>query len=103
MRDSEHVSGNGASCFRRPVVIKKSMPTRPIALIGDYDPEVTAHRAIPLAVELASRETEPTGVTWLSTEALVSAPDDALSRYAGFWCVPKDEIAAESVNNARRA
>jgi CTP synthase (UTP-ammonia lyase) len=77
-----------ASCFRRPVVINESMPTRSIALIGDYDPEVTAHRAIPLAVELASRETEPTGVTWLSTEALVSTPDDALFRYAGFWCVP---------------
>jgi CTP synthase (UTP-ammonia lyase) len=77
-----------ASCFRRPVVINESMPTRSIALIGDYDPEVTAHRAIPLAVELASRETEPTGVTWLSTEALVSTPDEALFRYAGFWCVP---------------
>jgi CTP synthase (UTP-ammonia lyase) len=64
------------------------MLTPSIALIGDYDPEVTAHRAIPLAVELASRETEPTGITWLSTEALASMPDDALSRYAGFWCVP---------------
>jgi hypothetical protein len=59
------------------------MPTPSIALVGDYDPDVIAHRAIPLAVELASRETEPTGVTWLSTEALVSTPDDALSRYAG--------------------
>jgi CTP synthase (UTP-ammonia lyase) len=64
------------------------MLTPSIALVGDYDPEVTAHRAIPLAVELASQETEPTGITWLSTEALVSTPDDALSRYAGFWCVP---------------
>jgi hypothetical protein len=37
------------------------MLTRSIALVGDCDPEVTAHRAIPLVVELASRETEPTG------------------------------------------
>jgi hypothetical protein len=99
MRDSEHVSGNGASCFRRPVVIKKSMPTRPIALIRDYDPEVTAHRAIPLAVELASRETEPIGVTWLSTEALVSTPNDARSRYVGFWCVPSK--SCERRNSSR--
>jgi hypothetical protein len=50
------------------------MPTPSIALVGDYNPDVTAHRAIPLAIELASRESEPPGVTWLSTEALVSTP-----------------------------
>jgi CTP synthase (UTP-ammonia lyase) len=64
------------------------MPIPSIALVGDYDPAVAAHRAIPLAIELASRETEPPGVSWLSTEALVWTPEDALSRYAGFWCVP---------------
>jgi CTP synthase (UTP-ammonia lyase) len=64
------------------------MPTPSIAIVGDYDPDIIAHRALPLAIELASRETEALGVTWLSTEALVSTPDDALSRYAGFWCVP---------------
>jgi len=55
------------------------MPRPSIALVGDYDPDVTTHRAIPLAIELASWKTEPPGVTWLSTEALVSTPDDALS------------------------
>ena len=54
------------------------MPTPSIALVGDYNPDVAAHRAIPLAIELASWKTEPPGVTWLSTEALVSTPDDAL-------------------------
>jgi hypothetical protein len=32
-------------------VIENLMPTRSIALIGDYDPDVTAHRAIPLATQ----------------------------------------------------
>jgi hypothetical protein len=31
-------------------VIKISMPTHSIALIGDYDPDVVAHRAIPSVV-----------------------------------------------------
>ena len=64
------------------------MPPASIALVGDYDPDVTAHRAIPLAIELVSCGTESLTVTWLSTESLVSTPDVALSRYAGFWCVP---------------
>jgi CTP synthase (UTP-ammonia lyase) len=70
-------------------VIEESMPIRWIALIGDYDPDVTAHRAIPLAIELASREMqEPPKIAWLPTETLASASDEMLSRYAGFWSVP---------------
>jgi CTP synthase (UTP-ammonia lyase) len=65
------------------------MPSPSIALIGDYDSDVTAHRAIPLAIQLASRELrERPLVTWLPTESLASASDETLAQYAGFWCVP---------------
>jgi CTP synthase (UTP-ammonia lyase) len=77
------------------------MPRHLIALVGDYDPDVVAHRAIPLAIQLASREAEAPGVAWLSTESLVSAPDDALFRYAGFWCVPGSPY--KSMEGALRA
>jgi CTP synthase (UTP-ammonia lyase) len=78
------------------------MPIRSIALIGDYDSEVIAHRAIPLAIELASREIEePLLVAWLPTEPLVSASDEVLSQYAGFWSVPGSPH--QSMDGALRA
>jgi hypothetical protein len=81
------------------------MPTPSIALVGDYNPDVTAHRAIPLAIELASRESEPPGVTWLSTEALVSTPDDAL--FSGISrdqleCRPSSDFVQRQGGNAKR-
>jgi CTP synthase (UTP-ammonia lyase) len=58
-----------------------------IALIGDYDPSVTAHRAIPLALELAGAEGD-----WIHTTA---AGDVArLAGYAGVWCVPASPYAS---------
>ncbi len=59
-------------------------PTVRICLIGDYDPQVTAHRAIPKALALAAKDNlvEP---VWLGTEC---ARDADLEEYAGFWCVP---------------
>jgi CTP synthase (UTP-ammonia lyase) len=55
-----------------------------IALVGDFNPEVVAHRAIPKALALAAQgqETQP---EWLTTESAEAAP---LHDYAGFWCVP---------------
>jgi CTP synthase (UTP-ammonia lyase) len=55
-----------------------------IALVGDFNPDVTAHQAIPKALALAAegREIQP---EWLATESAERAPLDA---YAGFWCVP---------------
>jgi CTP synthase (UTP-ammonia lyase) len=58
-----------------------------IALIGDHDPGVTAHQAIPQALALAAaacgRPIEP---QWVPTDAI----DDSrsLTRYDGIWCVP---------------
>lgn len=53
-----------------------------IALIGDYNPDVTAHRAIPKALALADGDTHP---EWLATEAALHAD---LEAYDAFWCVP---------------
>jgi CTP synthase (UTP-ammonia lyase) len=60
-----------------------------IALIGDHDPAVTAHRAIPLALELAARATgldvQP---SWVHTSTITDPPADLLASYHGIWCVP---------------
>ncbi len=57
-----------------------------IALVGDYDPGVTAHQAIPQALDLAARmlalEVEP---VWIhSTEVSVAG----LETFDALWCVP---------------
>ncbi len=59
-----------------------------LALIGDYDPQKTAHVAIPQALELAGRSTG-TGVTWdwIGT-ARVGRPAEAFAAHDGVWLVP---------------
>jgi CTP synthase (UTP-ammonia lyase) len=59
-----------------------------IALIGDYSPQVVAHGAIPLALDLARKHARG-GLEWdwIGTDALVDAPRQ-LDDYAGVWCVP---------------
>ncbi|MCP2069241.1 CTP synthase C-terminal region-related (seleno)protein [Pseudomonas laurylsulfatiphila] len=58
-----------------------------IALIGDYDPQVTAHQAIPLALEMV---TEHSGLNvqwqWLATDKIHA--ETPLPPFDGFWCVP---------------
>src|SRR5476651_1202046 len=58
-----------------------------LALIGDYDAQVTAHQAIPLALQQAG---EALGLTvrfdWLATDTIKST--EQLQHYDGFWCVP---------------
>jgi len=64
------------------------MQDRPlrIALVGDFNPEVTAHRAIPLALEQSARDldiqVEP---VWTGSETLADA---ATLDADGIWCVP---------------
>ncbi len=55
-----------------------------IALVGDFNPDVVAHQAIPKALALAAdgRDLRP---EWLDTESALQAE---LDPYAGFWCVP---------------
>ncbi|MBV6824996.1 CTP synthase [Pseudomonas sp. PD9R] len=58
-----------------------------IALIGDYDPQVTAHQAIPVALEMAA---EYSGLNvqgqWLATDSINAVTP--LAGFDGFWCVP---------------
>ncbi|MBJ2221637.1 CTP synthase C-terminal region-related (seleno)protein [Pseudomonas sp. MF7453] len=58
-----------------------------LALIGDYNPDVIAHQAIPVALQQAA---DTLGVRvhaqWLDTETLTSTT--ALQGFDGFWCVP---------------
>jgi CTP synthase (UTP-ammonia lyase) len=55
-----------------------------ICLVGDYDPTVTAHQAIPKALALAANGKEVRPV-WPGTESLLDAELDG---YDGFWGVP---------------
>lgn len=65
-----------------------------IGLIGDHDPAVTAHRAIPLAL---SRAAATTGLTvepsWLHTGALAGDPSTAMA-CDGLWAVPASPYAS---------
>jgi CTP synthase (UTP-ammonia lyase) len=69
-------------------------PTIWVALVGDYNHQVTAHRAIPMALELAASDL---GVglcyDWLHTTTLDSNPQAALRNYQGIWCVPASPYA----------
>lgn len=62
------------------------MPLK-IALVGDYDADVPAHRAIPTALSLAGQalqvEVQP---CWVPTEEIMSP--ERLHGYHGIWCVP---------------
>jgi CTP synthase (UTP-ammonia lyase) len=63
----------------------------PVALIGDYNPEVTAHRAIPLALQLASHRVRP---TWIHTTTIPDPLGEHLVPYDGIWCVPASPYAS---------
>ena len=68
------------------------MPGGMLALIGDYDAAVTAHRAIPRAITLASGQLGlDVAPVWIHTSRL----DDLsiLSNAAGVWCVPASPYA----------
>lgn len=66
-----------------------------IALIGDYDPQVTAHQAIPVALGMAA---EHTGLDvqfqWLATDRIDN--DTPLADFDGFWCVPASPYRNEA-------
>ncbi|MCU1759917.1 CTP synthase [Pseudomonas sp. 14P_8.1_Bac3] len=58
-----------------------------IALIGDYDPQVTAHQAIPVALGMAAEHAKlDVQFQWLATDHI--SGDTALEEFDGFWCVP---------------
>jgi CTP synthase (UTP-ammonia lyase) len=58
-----------------------------IGLIGDYDSGVTAHRAIPLAIQLAGSELGiAADFDWVPTSEITS--QQRVSHFHGLWCVP---------------
>ncbi len=61
-------------------------------MIGDYDPDVTAHRGIDRSLAGIAE------AVWLGTPRLLDAP---LEEFAGFWCVPASPY--ESMDGALRA
>lgn len=66
-----------------------------IALIGDHDPQITAHQAIPLALELAGEQTGcDIGFQWLATDLI--ADDTLREDFDGIWCVPGSPYRNES-------
>jgi CTP synthase (UTP-ammonia lyase) len=66
-----------------------------IAIVGDHDPAVVAHRAAPRALTLAAAsigaEVEP---VWVATDAI--GDDSAIARFDGVWCVPATPYRSEA-------
>ncbi len=59
-----------------------------LALVGDRSPSITAHRAIPLALDLAVQATGGTlRWEWIGTEK-IGDPARSLRGATGVWCVP---------------
>jgi CTP synthase (UTP-ammonia lyase) len=81
-------------------------PVVRIALIGDYNPAVTAHQVIPQALELAASDVSlNVEADWLHTSEIRDAPVQ-LADYDGVWCVPASpyanmEGALAAIRNAR--
>src|SRR4051812_27503177 len=68
-----------------------------VALVGDFDPSVVAHRAIPMALNLAGWqhgvEVQP---VWAHTSTISRVPDTQLASVHGIWCVPASPYASNS-------
>jgi len=60
-----------------------------IALIGDFDSNIVAHRAIDqcfaLARESGASSTEP---VWIATNGIAPGDPVTFEKFAGIWCVP---------------
>lgn len=58
-----------------------------VGLVGDRNPEITAHRAIPIALQLASDSLDMrVDVDWIATREIEDV--NFLSKYSALWCVP---------------
>ena len=66
-----------------------------IALIGDFDPAVTAHQAIPQALQIsAGRLGLEVAPDWDHTATIGPNPAERLSEYRAIWCVPASPYAS---------
>ena len=60
-----------------------------IALVGDYHENIVAHRAIPIALELAVNELRAdVSWEWVRSRELQPSAEARLEPYAALWCVP---------------
>jgi CTP synthase (UTP-ammonia lyase) len=66
-----------------------------IALIGDFNNGVVAHRAIPHAIDLSASASEiDVSARWVPTDSITSDAD--LSGFDAFWCVPASPYRSTS-------
>jgi CTP synthase (UTP-ammonia lyase) len=73
------------------------MKTVRIALVGDHDPRVTAHRAIPGALELAGASLGvPVTWEWIGTEMLADGVTPTFAAADGIWVVPNSPYRSEA-------
>ena len=73
-----------------------------VGLIGDYNPEVPAHIAIPRAIALAAQDLEcDAEAIWLPTPSLENDTEQLLADYNALWCVPASPY--RSMEGALRA
>ena len=71
------------------------MTSLQIALIGDQNPDVKAHVAIPKALALAAAVVGSTVTpTWIGTSELTADADAWLNGFDGIWCVPGSPYAS---------
>lgn len=71
------------------------MDTIRIGLIGEHSPDVKAHRAIPIALEMASEDLNcDARAEWAPTDELVKHTEQRLSGFDALWCVPGSPFAS---------
>jgi CTP synthase (UTP-ammonia lyase) len=78
-----------------------------VALIGDYNPAVIAHQAIPEALRLSADASHPVEGVWIHTGSISNA-EVQLRDFDGIWCVPASpyanmEGALEAIRFARES
>jgi CTP synthase (UTP-ammonia lyase) len=67
-----------------------------VALVGDRDPQVTAHHGIQASLQLLSTERDRSiEWNWLSTSQLAGSASEVL-RYDAVWCIPASPYKRES-------
>jgi CTP synthase (UTP-ammonia lyase) len=60
-----------------------------VALVGDHDPDVVAHRAVPKALGLAALSLgRAVDAVWVATEEVAADEEQALGHVDAVWCVP---------------
>jgi CTP synthase (UTP-ammonia lyase) len=65
-----------------------------VALVGDHDPAVVAHRGIPLALDLAGdADSPPLEWAWVHTATLQGDVPGRLAGFDGVWVVPASPYA----------